>query len=369
MLRTLILIFTSVLLLSSCSWFEQTPREKYEKKLKKESPGALAKWEAEILGALEHEAAPRLPYSAKGHLLPDRIEAFSFNTSLRIGEKLQLQLKPNVQGVQMFAELYQKTDNPEKPYSFLTAAGKSSLELNHEVTESGEYKILIAGEAGIASAYELHLSANPLYLFPVKGGENSDIKSLWGAPRDGGKRSHEGIDIFADKGTDLIAVTDGKIELRDGGLGGKQVWLYDRQRRIRIYYAHLDNQIARDGSFVNAGDVVGTVGNTGNAKTTPPHLHFGTYLSKRGAQNPIGFVEKKPISTLEIVQPLENKSLVEVQTSRLNLRTGNYKNAPIVRELSQGMPLIVLEAAGEHYHVRTPSGDAGFVLAKAVRFQ
>ena len=57
-----------------------------------------------------------------------------------------------------------------------------------------------------------------------------------------------------------------------------------------LYYAHLDQQLVSPGERVNAGEIVGTVGNTGNARTTAPHLHFGIYAVGRGAIDPYWFI-------------------------------------------------------------------------------
>jgi murein DD-endopeptidase MepM/ murein hydrolase activator NlpD len=59
---------------------------------------------------------------------------------------------------------------------------------------------------------------------------------------------------------------------------------------VSTYYAHLDRQAVTPGQRVNAGDLVGWVGNTGNARTTPPHLHFGVYLAAAGAVDPLPFI-------------------------------------------------------------------------------
>lgn len=356
-----------ITVLGSCSWLNKTPREKYERELKKNDTELFAKWEADILSAMEQEAAPRLPYAAKGQLNTSFISAYSFNIKLETGERFKCSFSSNTPDTRLFAELYQITDDPEKPYDRLSTSGKNNEPLIHEVTTAGEYKILIAGEANVEASYQVFMDTQPIYRFPVAGARNTDIKSFWGADRDGGKRSHEGIDIFADRGTDLLAVTDGKIQRREGGLGGKQIWLYDRERRIRVYYAHLDEQVAKDGAMVRAGDVVGKVGNTGNARTTPPHLHFGTYLSKRGAVNPLGFVKTQPKAVLEINPNLKELTLAEVNTSRLNLRAATYKNAPVITELTERTPLLVFAASGDHYHVRTPSGDAGFVVGSSIK--
>jgi murein DD-endopeptidase MepM/ murein hydrolase activator NlpD len=127
--------------------------------------------------------------------------------------------------------------------------------------------------------------------FPVSG-KKSRIASFWGAQRDGGKRKHEGIDIFAKKGTPVLAISDGVIAARRSTpRGGKVLWLRPDAYSWSAYYAHLDKQKVHAGQYVHKGQVIGTVGNTGNARYTPSHLHFGIYTNK-GAVNPFPYVKK-----------------------------------------------------------------------------
>lgn len=97
----------------------------------------------------------------------------------------------------------------------------------------------------------------------------------WGAPRSGGRR-HEGVDFLAARGTPVVAVIDGVIKrLRNGGLGGITVWLA-AANGDEYYYAHLDSW-APDlevNQKVMAGDLLGTVGTTGNSPDYIPHLHW-----------------------------------------------------------------------------------------------
>lgn len=71
-------------------------------------------------------------------------------------------------------------------------------------------------------------------------------------------------------------------------LGGNVVWLRDPARGLTHYYAHLDTVLVASGQRVRRGDTLGTVGNTGNARATPPHLHFGLYDG--GALDPEPFL-------------------------------------------------------------------------------
>lgn len=112
---------------------------------------------------------------------------------------------------------------------------------------------------------------------PVVGIQPANLYNSWGQPRDGGRRKHKGIDIFAPKGTAVVAVADGIISyIGDQPKGGHCLWL-TTENGTSFYYAHLDRWAPGlyEGMEVRSGDLLGYVGNTGNAKTTPPHLHFG----------------------------------------------------------------------------------------------
>lgn len=122
---------------------------------------------------------------------------------------------------------------------------------------------------------------------PVDGVTARRIADTFGASR-GRDRTHAGIDIFAKRGTPVRSVGDGIVaDVREGGLGGRQVWVLGPARE-RYYYAHLEGW--RDGlvrgEVVAAGTVLGYVGDSGNAKGTPPHLHWGIYGSE-GAYDPL----------------------------------------------------------------------------------
>lgn len=104
----------------------------------------------------------------------------------------------------------------------------------------------------------------------------------WAFPRSGARR-HEGTDVFGDRGTAIVAVAAGTVAVLDategrGDLGGVTVTI--AQGESRQYYAHLERiePTLRRGGEVQAGDRIGWVGTTGNARGTPPHLHLGWYV-------------------------------------------------------------------------------------------
>ncbi len=121
---------------------------------------------------------------------------------------------------------------------------------------------------------------------PVEGMQADRIADTWGAARSSGRR-HEGVDIFARRGTPVLSATRGVVSrIGDRGLGGKQVWLVGPGGE-RHYYAHLDDWAPglHVWQRVQAGDLLGFVGSTGDARGTPPHLHYGIYAAG-GALNP-----------------------------------------------------------------------------------
>lgn len=127
---------------------------------------------------------------------------------------------------------------------------------------------LVAGAA-------FFLDPAPLGL-PVAGLRRSAVRSSFGAPRDGGRRRHEGVDLFARRGSKVVAAAPGLVVWRGTTKrGGRVVYTLGRRGAL-LYYAHLDG-FAPDigpGDLVARGAPLGTVGDSGNARGTQPHLHF-----------------------------------------------------------------------------------------------
>lgn len=128
---------------------------------------------------------------------------------------------------------------------------------------------------------------------PVDNIKRHQLKDTWGASRSSG-RLHEGIDIMAPRGTKVLSATEGMIaDLRNNNLGGKVIWILGPGGTWH-YYAHLDGHKRglSVGDYVKKGQVIGYVGNSGNAQHTAPHLHYGLYLQGkgRGAVNPYPYL-------------------------------------------------------------------------------
>ena len=145
----------------------------------------------------------------------------------------------------------------------------------------------LAAAATTPVAPKIAVGASPyLTVFPV-GGANS-YSDDFGAPRHQGR--HEGVDIMADRGTPLLAVDNAsviRLSRAESGLGGISLWL-ERADGVQYYYAHMTSIAAGldVGSAVGAGQVVGTVGNTGDARYGAPHLHFEIHPGGGAATDP-----------------------------------------------------------------------------------
>jgi len=112
-------------------------------------------------------------------------------------------------------------------------------------------------------------------LIPVVGADyqNWDRNSYWFYPW-GKSITHKGIDIFSIKKTPIISPTYGIIiETNESNDGGNYICLLGPKWRVH-YFAHLDTIFIKEYTFVNRGDTIGTVGNTGNAWEKEPHLHY-----------------------------------------------------------------------------------------------
>ena len=110
----------------------------------------------------------------------------------------------------------------------------------------------------------------------------SSFSDSFGAPRSGGRR-HQGVDMMAGRGTSIYAVVSGSVSHSSSGLGGNQIWLHGSDGNT-YFYAHLSAYVGGGGA-VNAGDEIGKVGDTGNAKGTP-HLHFEIHPGGGAAVDP-----------------------------------------------------------------------------------
>jgi murein DD-endopeptidase MepM/ murein hydrolase activator NlpD len=150
---------------------------------------------------------------------------------------------------------------------------------------------------GVPSGLQPKLTAGG-YVFPVYG--PASFTDTYGAFRgDVPGNWHHGDDIFAPLGAPILACAEGIVfSVGWNNVGGNRLWLRDSQGN-EFYYAHLSafTPLAKNGHRVKAGEVIGFVGNTGDAEATPPHLHFEVhpfgllFMGYDGAVDPTSYLE------------------------------------------------------------------------------
>jgi len=286
--------------------------------------------------------------------------AYGFAFELEAGRELTIAIEDGLSGEPALLELYAAMPAGHSPeLEAVRPLGKDSLLLS--VPSLTRYILRVEAPPLSIGSVALRIGSLPsLSVFPVDDRTESAVGSVWGDPRDGGRRLHEGIDVFAPRGTPLLAATGGIVErVRDRGLGGKQVWLRVPSLGLRLYYAHLDEQWVSNGEVLLAGDSLGTVGNTGNARTTPPHLHFGIY-GPGGAVNPLPYVRSAEVASYPSPRSLSG------DTARLRRRTRMYESQNLKGSSTRlsAKQIVHVETASETATgVRLPDGAVGFVAS------
>lgn len=114
-------------------------------------------------------------------------------------------------------------------------------------------------------------------IIPVSGVKPEQLTDTWGQSRGGGSREHRAIDIMAPRGTPVVASAPGRVEkIFESDNGGHTVYIRSPDGSTVYYYAHLDayRPGLAEGQQVRTGEVIATVGSTGDASPEAPHLHF-----------------------------------------------------------------------------------------------
>jgi murein DD-endopeptidase MepM/ murein hydrolase activator NlpD len=140
---------------------------------------------------------------------------------------------------------------------------------------------IVAAQSALVSTRSLESrESSSLLLVPVEGISRQQLRDTYNQSRSEG-RTHHAIDIHAPRGTPVIAVVDGTIrKLHNGARGGLAIYLMDDDGTTRYYYAHLDGyaQGLYEGQRVQRGEIIGYVGDTGNAQPGDYHLHFSVAI-------------------------------------------------------------------------------------------
>lgn len=315
-------------------------------------------WKKSAQKSLSNPVKINTPYEEAFYLNPNSADALGYHFEAKRGQKIQIQFsKTSTDDLQLFVDLYRVESSGT--FKHVATADKEELLLGFEPRTDASYVLRFQPELLRGGNFKVTIENVPTLSFPVAGKTASAIQSVWGDVRDGGKRSHEGVDIFARRGTPVLAPTKGYVRfVGERGIGGKVVWLYDSKRGQSLYFAHLNTLIAKKGAYVEPGDTLGTVGNTGNARTTPPHLHFGVY--KNGAVNPFHYLQDPPekiksvngdIGLLGEYVRLKRKSMLQE-----SLKDKRYSSSIPSNEVMK-----VLAMNSNTYRVQLFNGEIGYI--------
>jgi murein DD-endopeptidase MepM/ murein hydrolase activator NlpD len=361
------------------------------------------RWLRQAEQALANPAAVELPFQERGFFDPARPEAWGYRFTVEEGREVIVELslppagEPNgsagaegAEGAEgaagaeepagseesagpestegpeeaaasggelkLFADIFRaEEDGGQEEVHHVASYSEERSEIRFETLREGSYILRLQPELLRGGPFTVSIRREPLLSFPVEGARMADIHSFFGDSRDGGRRRHEGVDIFAPRGTPILAVTEARVRrvgTRD--LGGRIVLLWDEDRQLHYYYAHLETQIAEEGSRVEPGDVLGTVGNSGNARTTPPHLHFGVYKRWFDALDPWNFLEptSEPVPEPALAGGQLDRWMVLVRDAEALRITGGGRRTSGQRNNGQG-------SGGQQSHGKSGGGQNG----------
>jgi murein DD-endopeptidase MepM/ murein hydrolase activator NlpD len=307
-----------------------------------------------------------LPFGESGVFSPAEALAVGYRFALERGQRLIVDLGGAGTGVQpLFVDLFEvRSGGLHRTAPVHAAAERLSFVAEHDA----RFILRIQPRFQTGRHYSLVLRTGSGLTFPVDGVVPERVADTFGASRDNGQRTHDGVDIFAPKGTPALAAADGVItRTNDGGLGGRAVWLHDPALDVTYYYAHLDRWTVRAGQRVSAGQTIGLVGNTGNASSGSPHLHFGVYRADGQATDPMPYLNGAglPVPLLNGDSSLLGRRLRTTQ-QKVALSAEPDGRSGRTTDLATGTIVWVDAVTSETCRVRLPDGTAGFVMTTAI---
>jgi murein DD-endopeptidase MepM/ murein hydrolase activator NlpD/SH3-like domain-containing protein len=358
--------------------FEPPPprsaHERYENGLERAGLDSTAlgrDWVAAAAAAISQPLEVALPFREAGYFSASEARAVGYAVRLRAGQELSVIAEPEGAPYAIFLDLFRQTGDTAEPLDLVASidsvGGPAGSRLTHEARRDGVYVLRLQPELLRSGGFTLTLSTEPTLAFPVAGRDSRAVKSFFGADRDAGARRHHGIDIFAPRGTPVIAATRGTVRsTRPNNLGGNVIWLSDYERGQTLYYAHLDRHIVSPGQQVEIGDTLGFVGNTGNARSTPPHLHFGVYRRGQGPLDPFPFVHRSTATPARITADTSELGSLARSRNATRVVASPESDATVVATIPRATLLRIDAAAGNWFRVRLPDGATGYVAARLV---
>ena len=324
----------------------------------------LEDWRWQARRSLNNPLPILLPYSERWLVLPDTSQAVTFTVLAEQGRILDIrtQRESTAQGG-LVIEIFDLETGDVLP---VASIGPSEDQLRWPVSNTSTYRVRVQSMPGTLGAFALALDERFALEFPVDTDAADPVRSFFGMPRDGGLRAHHGIDVFAPRHTPVIAAADGYVSrVGTSPRGGLHIW-----QRVNdesgaslgtLYYAHLEDIFVTAGTWVDRGTPIGTVGNSGNAISTPPHLHFGLYQRFKGPLDPLPLtgLSQRPLV------PMSNGHhwpvWVSINRESVNVRAGPGIEHAVKATVGRG-EIVAVEAATDGWlRIRTGEGERGFL--------
>ena len=349
----------------------ETAHERYTRSLLESglADTALAReWLAAAGRSLQNPVPLTAPFTEQALIDPARPLGLGYAVELERGQAftVTVDVQTDVPG-RVFIDLFDPAAAGSSEPRPVASARDAETTLSHDARASGRYVLRIQPELLRGGRVRITSAPSPSLAFPVKDAKPQSIRSVFGDPRDAGVRRHEGVDIFAPRGTPVVAATDGLVvRVGESEKGGRVVWLLDPLRGVSLYYAHLDAQHVSAGDVVRTGETLGTVGNTGNARGTPPHLHFGIYARGEGAIDPEAFIRPVPAAA---TSPAVSASILGgwgTARRRAPLRASPSSDAPVVGTLGPESPIRIEGTLGPWVRTTVTDGATAFVETRAL---
>lgn len=345
-----------------------SPYELYQRKLSSAGLDKTAMGKAWIdagQNSIAKALRIQVPYKEQGYFPAERVAATAFRFDVVRGQRLNIRLeKTPAADFMVYMDLWAfRGGNSPKA---IASADTLNASITVDVDENAEYLLRLQPELLKSGAYTLEIVSGPSLSFPVKTSGRKRIESLFGVGRDANTRRHEGIDIFGPKLTPVVASADGVVtRVGENNLGGLVVMMRPNGKNYTLYYAHLDKQLAVEGQQVKTGDTLGLMGNTGNARTTPPHLHFGIYTGG-GAIDPLPFVNTDVATPKAITAATTNINATLRNSSKVSLRESPDSKALTLKTLEPSTIMLVEAATSSWYKATLPDGTTGYLPGKGL---
>ena len=332
---------------------------------------ALGKdWIDASIKALNDPVEISPPFEEVFYIDPNDPDAYAYLFSVKRGQRIEVDISfYSKDSLNLFIDLFREYGTSVEEWILVASADKKNHRLEFEPRRDARYMVRLQPELLRGGQFSVIIRIVPSLDFPVEGRNNQSIQSFFDSPRyqDGQRVRHNGVDIFARRHTPVLAPCDAYVQRVDTGeIAGNYIYLYDSKRYLYIYFAHLQTQDVKPNTRVNCGQVIGTIGNTGNAITTPPHLHFGVYASGTGAVDPYPFIAKTNTQPVNIFSSLDvmGQWVRLKQTANLKSLSSNNPAEPV--SLNKHSIMKVIGASASVYRVVLPDGISGYITANAI---